>query len=661
MFDLAGMPMDTLTSFHIIDGFDANDANIFTGGSKFMMDPNNWVWKQGKPPGKDDINNILFFFSSDTLGNIWFVGAGDRKKANGNTYLDFELLQNTLYKNPDSSFTSLGPDGGRTVGDLAITIEFVNGGSDPQLYIYKWDNAGQGTYEYVLVNPPSQTTYFAVNADSSVVVPFGAFGEYTYDKNSFTEVAININEVIPGTYNCLDIKTVIAKTKASQSINAALKDMIDPVQVDISSSPEISVEDVYLCYGDTALLTANIISGTGPFTYEWSNGDTTQSIYVSPDTTTQYSVVVTGINGCPSDTAFITVTVSSLCDIAGANTVCPMGIEQYMGPDSMDTYQWTVYGPAIIVVDSSLQMVEIQGTGNCDTTFILELFMVDSMGCENTCSITVTMLDTLAPEFSYVPDSLFLQCASGVPAASPDSVNVIDNCIGDISVMVSDSIMNDTLCLNQFTMIRMWTATDSCGNMSMATQYISVFDSISPVLYGVPADTGVCCPDSIPLPANVTAADNCDGAVPVTLTDVVSDSTGPNYFTLTRYWTAQDTCYNSVIDSMVIIVNDTLYPGGGGMTGILSNEDIVLYFKVSPNPFVDATNIQFSLSKDADVSLELYNFTGVPQRTIFNGNITAGKKVSLNLGTNGSMPSGMYLLVLKTPYGVTTKRILLNK
>jgi hypothetical protein len=271
------------------------------------------------------------------------------------------------------------------------------------------------------------------------------------------------------------------------------------------------------------------------------------------------------------------------------------------------------------------------------------------------------MIDTLAPVFSYVPDSLFLQCASGVPPASIDSVIVADNCLSDVTVMVSDSVMNDTLCPNQFTLLRTWTATDTCGNTSMAAQFISVFDSLSPILYGVPADTGVCCPDSIPLPANVTAFDNCDGALPVTLTEVISDSTGPNYFTLTRYWTAQDTCFNMVIDSMIIEVNDTLYPPGGGMTGILYSENIVRYFNVSPNPFIDATNIEFSLSQDANVSLELYNFIGIQQKRIFNGNISAGKKVSLNLAANESMPPGMYLLVLKTPLGIKTKRILVNK
>ncbi len=63
VFSFMGIPLDSNTAFHVIDGYDAADLGIFTQGSKFNHDPNNWVWTNGKPPGKDDINHVLFFFS----------------------------------------------------------------------------------------------------------------------------------------------------------------------------------------------------------------------------------------------------------------------------------------------------------------------------------------------------------------------------------------------------------------------------------------------------------------------------------------------------------------------------------------------------------------------------------------------------------------------
>ncbi len=661
VFNTAGIPVDTSMAFHIIDGYDAADADIFTNGSKFNQDPNTWSWKHGKAPGKDDVNNVLFFFSNDTLGNIWFVGSGDRNKTNGNTYLDFELLQNPLYQNPDMTFTSYGPDGGRTMGDLAVTVEYTIGGSYPQLYVYQWSEISAGMFEYIAVIPAEGTAYYAMNEDSAIAVPYGAFGSDTYPIGAFTEVAVNLNDLVAGMNACLGIKTVLVKTKASQSINAALKDVVGPVQVDISSSPVISVNSPTICFGDTAVLTATVLSGTGPFTYLWNTGDTTPSILVSPDTTTQYNVVVTGANGCPSDTAFATVTVLPLppCDITGPDTLCPLGTAQFYGPDSLSSYMWTVYGPAMIIGDTSAQMVEIQATGSCDTTFILELYVTGDNGCTSMCSMTVALVDTIPPLITYVPDSMFLQCASEVPPASPDSIMVTDNCAGDIMVMVSDSIMNDTLCPNQFTLIRTWTAMDTCGNVSTASQFISVFDSIPPVLYDVPADTGVCCADSIPPPANVTANDNCDGAVDVTLTEIVSDSTSPMYFTLTRIWTASDTCYNMVADTQVIIVNDTLY-GNGTLLSNQSLNDIITYFRISPNPFTNNTRIQFSLARDARISLELYNSMGIMIRSIFSGEVNSGVPRKFELTADGRMAPGMYLLVLRTPFGSETRHVILQ-
>ncbi len=661
VFTLTGLPLDTLTAFHIIDEYDAADMNIFTEGSKFNMDPNDWVWKSGKPTAKDDMNHVLFFFSSDSLGNIWFVGAGDRKKPKGNTYLDFELLQNPLYLN-DSSFTSLGPDGGRTIGDLAITMEFTNGGIQPGLHIYRWDVDPQGGYDYFPLTPADGTTYLAANNDSAVVVPYGAFGEYIYPLHTYTEVAININEVMPGSYECMGVKTVIAKTKASHSINAVLKDFIHPVQVDINSAPVISVNDTAICQGDSATLTVNVISGNGPFSYLWNTGDTTQSITVSPDTTTHYTIIVTGINGCPSppDTATVTVTPLPACFINGPDTICPLATEQYYGPDTLSSYAWTISGSAVILGDTNMQMVEVQGTGSCDSSFILELIVMESSGCSSTCTGMFYIVDTLPPVFTDVPDTLMLQCASTVPVASIDSVTVSDNCVGDIVVMVSDSISNDS-CPNQFNIFRTWIATDPCGNTATASQYISVFDSIPPVLYGVPADTGVCCADSIPLPANVTAIDSCDGSLAVTLTEVVSDSTSPLYFTLTRIWTATDICSNMATDTMVIEVNDTLYPAGGGTMNISDPDAITLYFTVAPNPFSNSTNITFSLKMDADVSLALYNYTGIKVKEFYSRYVSAGDMVSVQLSPEANMQSGMYLLVLQSKYGIETRSVILKR
>ncbi len=68
-------------------------------------------------------------------------------------------------------------------------------------------------------------------------------------------------------------------------------------------------EDQTICQGDAIVLTASEGSN-----YLWSNGETSQSITVSPDTTTVYSVVIRNETGCPGK-ASVTVFVEDCTQV----------------------------------------------------------------------------------------------------------------------------------------------------------------------------------------------------------------------------------------------------------------------------------------------------------------------------------------------------------
>ncbi|MFK2820261.1 T9SS type A sorting domain-containing protein [Flavobacteriaceae sp. LMIT009] len=77
----------------------------------------------------------------------------------------------------------------------------------------------------------------------------------------------------------------------------------DSVIVTVNEVPIANAgEDAEVCEGNEIILTAS-----GGTTYLWSNGETSQTITVSPTTTTNYSVIAT-TNGC-SSTDEVTVTV----------------------------------------------------------------------------------------------------------------------------------------------------------------------------------------------------------------------------------------------------------------------------------------------------------------------------------------------------------------
>jgi len=85
---------------------------------------------------------------------------------------------------------------------------------------------------------------------------------------------------------------------------------------------------VYPAYAPASslMLEANVSGGTGPYSYNWSNGATTSSVTVSPTSTTTYSVAVQDQNGCPgSATKTVNVLNISGGKSGGKIVVCHNG------------------------------------------------------------------------------------------------------------------------------------------------------------------------------------------------------------------------------------------------------------------------------------------------------------------------------------------------
>jgi hypothetical protein len=79
-----------------------------------------------------------------------------------------------------------------------------------------------------------------------------------------------------------------------------------------------------------------------------------------------------------------------------------------------------------------------------------------------------------------------------------------------------------------------------------------------------------------------------------------------------------------------------------------------------PNPFNPNTNIKFSVSDNIHVDLYVYNILGEKIASLYNGNAEAGRVYSVCFN-GANMPSGVYFYRLNTPYGTSTKKMILNK
>ena len=146
--------------------------------------------------------------------------------------------------------------------------------------------------------------------------------------------------------------------------------------------------------------------------------------------------------------------------------------------------------------------------------------------------------DSTNPVITNVPADITAEC-DNIPAAVTTNITVSDNCslTGDINVTVND-VQTPGSCVNDYSIIRTWTATDECGNTSSASQTITVQDSTNPVISGVPSDITAEC-DNIPaaLTTNITVSDNCTltGDINITVNDVQSPGTCVNDYSCLLY------------------------------------------------------------------------------------------------------------------------------
>ena len=121
----------TASAFLYTDATDPGDDSAYGGGNK-EDDTRDWEYTNSAGPNpKTDFKHIMA--SARKVGNSAFVYLGaERIENNGTMVVDFELN-----KKPFKQF-SVGPKKpDRSVGDLLISLEYSNGGSNPVVTLYR--------------------------------------------------------------------------------------------------------------------------------------------------------------------------------------------------------------------------------------------------------------------------------------------------------------------------------------------------------------------------------------------------------------------------------------------------------------------------------------------------------------------------------------------
>ncbi|MGB4848302.1 MAG: hypothetical protein WBP41_10315, partial [Saprospiraceae bacterium] len=103
----------------------------------------------------------------------------------------------------------------------------------------------------------------------------------------------------------------------------------------------------------------------------------------------------------------------------------------------------------------------------------------DACGNSSTAFIFMAVIDTIPPVLQGVPVNITVNC-DAIPSI-PTSITAADECLCACDILFSETTPVAG-CQNGQVIIRTWTATDRCGNVTTGTQTITLIDNASPVI-----------------------------------------------------------------------------------------------------------------------------------------------------------------------------------
>lgn len=171
-------------------------------------------------------------------------------------------------------------------------------------------------------------------------------------------------------------------------------------------------------------------------------------------------------------------------------------------------------------------------------------------------------IDTTAPviDEASVPEAVTIQCMDLLPVDVPTAT---DACSDPFLVVSEDTTAGPGLCEGGIEVTRTFTFSDACGNLSVATQLVTVVDTVAPEFdeASLPIDETLYCEEVMPTCADydVLAFDTCC-ETEVTCEEDVEETACPGTYTLFLNYTATDENGNAAYHTTTYSVVDTVGP-----------------------------------------------------------------------------------------------------
>ena len=160
---------------------------------------------------------------------------------------------------------------------------------------------------------------------------------------------------------------------------------------------------------------------------------------------------------------------------------------EVMCADYSDTIPYG-FSASDICSDVTVAIADTETEGPCAGAFEREYTVTDACGNATSAMQIVHLYDSIAPIFSSVPVDTTIQCGGDFSIEALGAPEAEDNCLGSVTITSLDAIV-DSIGADCYTINRLWTATDVCGNEKSVTQNITISDTEAPELSAsYPAD-----------------------------------------------------------------------------------------------------------------------------------------------------------------------------
>lgn len=195
---------------------------------------------------------------------------------------------------------------------------------------------------------------------------------------------------------------------------------------------------------------------------------------------------------------------------------------------------------------------------SCQTTINMSFVFEDECGNERATTGSFTIIDDTPPLIENLPREITVSC-DNIPA--DEDVIVSDFCDPNVSVSIEQEDTqtgNETDCsYYNYTITKIFTAEDDCGNTSIDTITIQVADLGPPIVNGLDSINISCEEFANGDTLLLTAIDDCS-MVNISYTDVTSE--GSCITLIDREYKINDVCGNEVLFNQHIIVQDITPP-----------------------------------------------------------------------------------------------------